>query len=198
MLCSYDADPCRADLGQSICDGRGRPSKWPELMAMRAVHLAATRAARVTKKNAVPGMKFDFLVGLHILAAVSEEARMISALAAAKARGVKLGGKRGGAGDLRPYAKAGSAAAAAVRAAVKADARAQDLAPIIEEMKAAGSVSLRELADGLNARGISAARGGAVERGAGGEGFGAGVSPRSSRCESCVRVSAFTDAFTIQ
>src|SRR4029453_3117170 len=46
---------CRADRGQSSWDGRGRPSKRPELTAMRAAHLAATRAARVMT-NAIPGM----------------------------------------------------------------------------------------------------------------------------------------------
>ena len=55
MLVSYDALLCRADWGQSSWDGRGRPSKRLELMAMRAAHLAATRAARVMT-NAVPGM----------------------------------------------------------------------------------------------------------------------------------------------
>ena len=37
-------------------------------------------------------------------------ARTKAALAAAKARGVVLGGKREGAGDIRPYAKQASAA----------------------------------------------------------------------------------------
>ncbi len=101
---------------------------------------------------------------VHILAAVAEEeARMISArtkaaLAAAKARGVKLGGRREGAGDLRPYAAQGSAASAVARTA-KAQERAADLAPIIEDLRAAGAVSLRALAQGLNARGIPTARG---------------------------------------
>ncbi len=45
-----------SDRGQSIWVGRGRPSKSPALMAMRAAHLAATRAAKVVKKNAVPAM----------------------------------------------------------------------------------------------------------------------------------------------
>lgn len=102
---------------------------------------------------------------VHILAAVAEEeARMISArtkaaLAAAKARGVVLGGRREGAADLRPYAKQANVASAAVRTA-KARARAEDLAHVIEEMRAAGAVSLRALAEGLNARGVPAARGG--------------------------------------
>jgi len=101
---------------------------------------------------------------VHILAAVAEEeARMISArtkaaLAAAKARGVALGGKRDGAGDLRPYTVQGNAASAASRAA-KADARAADLAPVIADMRVAGTVSLHALAKGLNARGIPTASG---------------------------------------
>jgi DNA invertase Pin-like site-specific DNA recombinase len=102
---------------------------------------------------------------VHILAAVAEEeARMISArtkaaLAAAKARGVVLGGKREGAGDLRPYAEQGSAASAKARTE-KADAHAQDVASSIEGLRAEGAKSLRKLAEGLNARGIPAARGG--------------------------------------
>jgi hypothetical protein len=34
------------------------------------------------------------------------------------------------------------------------------LAPVIEELRAAGAASLHALADGLNARGVPAARGG--------------------------------------
>src|SRR4051794_28698389 len=78
---------------------------------------------------------------------------------AAKARGVVLGGRREGSANLRPYAAQANAASAALRAA-KARARAEDLAHVIEELRATGAVSLRELADGLNARGIPAARGG--------------------------------------
>jgi hypothetical protein len=72
---------------------------------------------------------------------------------------VVLGGRREGAADLRPYTKQASAASATARAA-KARARAEDLAHVIEELRAAGAVSLRALAEGLNARGIPAARGG--------------------------------------
>jgi len=41
----------------------------------------------------------------------------------------------------------------------KARSRASDLAPVIEEQWASGAVSLRQIAVGLNARGIRTARG---------------------------------------
>jgi DNA invertase Pin-like site-specific DNA recombinase len=97
---------------------------------------------------------------IHILAAVAEhEAKMISdrtraALAAAKERGTVLGGFRGRAGTCTDLAKA-----RATRTA-KAKQRAIDLTPTIQDLHAAGLTSLRSLASGLNARGISAARGG--------------------------------------
>ena len=99
---------------------------------------------------------------VHILAAVAEhEAKAIStrtkdALAAAKARGKRLGGDRG---NLPTVAKEGAKASVATRIA-KANNRASDLLPIIEELKASGAVSLRQIAAGLNARGIETARGG--------------------------------------
>lgn len=96
---------------------------------------------------------------LQQMAAVAElEAGLISnrtkaALAAAKARGKKLGGNRG--------AKLTAKVRAAGRAEVanRATARAADLAPIIEEIRAAGIVSLRGIAATLNERGISTPRG---------------------------------------
>jgi DNA invertase Pin-like site-specific DNA recombinase len=100
---------------------------------------------------------------VHILAAVAEhEAKAIStrtrdALAAAKARGKQLGGDRG---NLPAVAKDGAKASVAARIR-KAESRASDLAPIIEELKASGAVSLRQIAAGLNSRGIRTARGGA-------------------------------------
>ena len=100
---------------------------------------------------------------VHILAAVAEhEAKAIStrtkdALAAAKARGRRLGGDRG---NLPAVAKEGAKASIVARI-VKATNRALDLAPIIEELKAAGAVSLRQIAAGLNDKGIRTARGGA-------------------------------------
>jgi DNA invertase Pin-like site-specific DNA recombinase len=100
---------------------------------------------------------------VHILAAVAEhEAKAIStrtkdALAAAKARGKKLGGDRG---NLPAVAKDGAKASVAARIA-KANNRASDLAPIIEELKGSGAVSLRQIAAALNAREIKTTRGGA-------------------------------------
>lgn len=97
---------------------------------------------------------------VHILAAVAEhEARLISdrtkaALAAAKKRGTVLGGFRGRAGTCTDLAKA-----RAVQA-TKARGRAIDLAPSIAQLRLEGVHSLRGLAAGLNAKGITAARGG--------------------------------------
>jgi DNA invertase Pin-like site-specific DNA recombinase len=97
---------------------------------------------------------------LQQMAAVAElEAGMISArtkaaLAAAKRRGVKLGGDRG----ARLTAKARAAGRAAVQE--RARSRAADLAPTIQELQAAGCESLRAIAAGLEERGIPAARGG--------------------------------------
>ena len=97
---------------------------------------------------------------VHIMAMVAqEERRMISertkaALAAARARGVKLGGYR-----KNPTLPPDAGRKAAVALKQKADARATDIAPIIAELQAAGATSLRAIADGLNERGIPTARG---------------------------------------
>jgi DNA invertase Pin-like site-specific DNA recombinase len=97
---------------------------------------------------------------LQQMAAVAElEAGMISArtkaaLAAAKRRGVKLGGDRG----YRITAKARAAGRAALQA--QARSRATDLSPTVKELQASGAVSLRAIAAGLHERGIPAARGG--------------------------------------
>jgi DNA invertase Pin-like site-specific DNA recombinase len=94
------------------------------------------------------------------MAAVAElEAGMISArtkaaLAAAKRRGVKLGGDRG----ARLTAKARAAGNATM--AQRARDRALDLAPTIAELQVGGCASLRAIAAGLEERGIPAARGG--------------------------------------
>ena len=81
-------------------------------------------------------------------------ARTKAALAAAKRRGVKLGGDRG----ARLTAKARAAGRATLQE--RARSRAVDLAPTIKELQAAGCESLRAIAAGLEERGIPAARGG--------------------------------------
>jgi DNA invertase Pin-like site-specific DNA recombinase len=88
---------------------------------------------------------------LHIYAALAEkERRLISArtkaaLQASKARGKALG--RHGAEQLAPAYRA------------EAVERAQALAPIVAEIRAAGAASLRAIAAELNARGIATAQG---------------------------------------
>ena len=92
---------------------------------------------------------------LHIYAAVAEQERaMISqrtkdALAAVKARGVKLG---------NPQIAKAQKAAAKRRTAI-ADDFAANVLPIIREIQATGA-SMRKIAAALNARGIPTARGG--------------------------------------
>jgi DNA invertase Pin-like site-specific DNA recombinase len=97
-------------------------------------------------------------VGIMAMVA-EEERRMISkrtkdALAAAKKRGTKLGGDRG----VVPSKKTRAMGVQALQA--RADAKAADLAPIIEELRATGKTSLRAIASGLNDAGIPSARGG--------------------------------------
>jgi len=97
---------------------------------------------------------------VHILAAVAEEeARMISArtmaaLAAAKARGVKLGNPR-----LRAGTGEQARAAAAERSRLSAR-HASDVLPMIEAARRAGCLSLGQLAEALTARGVRTASGG--------------------------------------
>lgn len=96
-------------------------------------------------------------VGIMAMVA-EEERRMIStrtkaALAAAKARGTKLGGNRG----VAPTAKMRAKSTAALQQ--RADARAADIAPTVKALQGAGAVSLRAIAAGLNAQGIPTARG---------------------------------------
>ena len=86
--------------------------------------------------------------------------RTKAALAAAKGRGVKLGGQRGSLDRMGRMAQKGNVVSAAVRRAASAK-RNDDLLPVIDDIRAAGLTSPQQIADGLNQRGIAAARGGA-------------------------------------
>ena len=77
-------------------------------------------------------------------------------LAAAKARGTKLGGDRG---NFAAIADRGRAAGRAARQQ-RATARAADVRPIIAELQAEGITSLAKLAVTLTERGIPTSRGG--------------------------------------
>lgn len=95
---------------------------------------------------------------LHLFAALAEkERKMIAertrqALKAAKARGRRLGA---------PPTKLAKARRRASEVVVtQADHHAQVVLPIIRQMQKAGMVTLRDIAEGLNARGVSTARGG--------------------------------------
>ena len=103
----------------------------------------------------------DLTVGIMALVAQQEREaisrRTKEALAAAKARGVKLGNPDGAAA-LRRAAKGGTALRATVTA--NADAFARDLTPTIAALQAQGHTSLRALAAELNARAIRTRRGG--------------------------------------
>ena len=93
---------------------------------------------------------------LHIYAALAEKERNAisgrtkAALAAKKAAGAKLGGYRGG---PTPDGQAGAAAAQR-----QADENAASVAPILAEMQRRG-LSLRAMAAGLTAQGITTPRG---------------------------------------
>jgi DNA invertase Pin-like site-specific DNA recombinase len=97
---------------------------------------------------------------LHLYAAIGEKERALisertkRALEAAKARGVKLGGDRGG---LAKGREKGAAASTETRSA-KARERAADVAPVIQELQSGGA-SLRQIAAELTARGIPTPRG---------------------------------------
>jgi DNA invertase Pin-like site-specific DNA recombinase len=93
---------------------------------------------------------------LHLYAALAEKERTLIAgrtklaLAAAKAKGVKLGNPK--------IEAAREHAVVAIKA--EADRAASNVLPIIAEIRRSGATTLRAIADALNARGVSTPRGG--------------------------------------
>lgn len=97
---------------------------------------------------------------IHILAAMAQhERKMISertkaGLAAAKARGVKLGGPK-----LAEHRNTDTGKATAKRSTL-ADSYAADMAEVVDDIKAQGTATLSGIADELNRRDIKTRRGG--------------------------------------
>ena len=93
---------------------------------------------------------------LHLYAALAEKERTLiagrtkSALAAAKAKGVRLGKPKTDAARER--------AVVAIKA--EADRAAGNVLPLIAEIRRSGATTLRAIADALNARGLPTPRGG--------------------------------------
>jgi DNA invertase Pin-like site-specific DNA recombinase len=122
----------------------------------RDVHfISGLMAHRVPFVVAELGPDVDPFI-FHLFAALAEKERaMIStrtkaALAAAKERGVALGNPK--------LSKARKSAVASITAL--ADQRAADVLPVVREIRRAGATSLHQIADALNARGITTPRGG--------------------------------------
>ncbi len=122
----------------------------------RDVHfISGLMAHRVPFLVAELGPDVDPFI-LHLFAALAEKERsMIStrtkaALAAAKARGVKLGSPK--------LAKARKSATRAL--GEMAERHAANVIPVIREIQRVGAESLRDIADALNARGVATPRGG--------------------------------------
>jgi DNA invertase Pin-like site-specific DNA recombinase len=155
-----------------VASGEDRP-KLIEALALCRLHNATLVLDRLSRDaHFLLGLEkagVDFVAAempqanrltVGIMAMVAdEERRLISkrtkeALAAARARGVQLGGNRGSiiSAEAREVSRKARLAAS--------EARVADLAPVIAELQAAGVTSLGGLAKGLSERGIPTARGG--------------------------------------
>ena len=93
----------------------------------------------------------------HEAEAISSRTK--AALAAAKARGTQLGGRRVSRERFAEIGVAARATSVTVRSAKAASSRS-DVIPVIEEIRTAGAVTLRQIAVELNVRGEKAPRGG--------------------------------------
>ena len=160
----------------------GKVNERPELA--KALHLAKVTGATLAiakldrlSRNAAflltlrdSGVRFiaadmpeanNLTVGIMALVAEQEREaiarRTREALQAAKARGVRLGNPNGAAA-LRRAAEGGVALRRTVTA--NADAFAEQLVPVLADIRTIGRTSLRDIAGELNRRGIVTRRGG--------------------------------------
>lgn len=171
-----------AEVVEVESGGRNDRPKLTEALKLCRVHKATLVIAKLDRLSRDAGFLFSLEADLqrmglrfvaadmpdaneltiHIMAVVAQaERKMIGertkrALAAAKARGKKLGGDRG---NLLAVGERGREISKRVRRE-KAQGRAEDLAGVIRELREGGAESLRELAAGLNQRGIETSRGG--------------------------------------
>jgi DNA invertase Pin-like site-specific DNA recombinase len=168
-------------IGELVEVESGKRSDRPELaraLSMCRLHKATLLVAKLDRlsRNVAfisalmeSGVKFVAAdlpqaneLTVHILAAMAEyEAKAISArtkaaLAAAKARGTVLGGLRW---DITKVAAKGRRMALQTRRENAAKYRA-DVLPVIEDKRRQGAVTLRAIAEALNADGTPAPRGG--------------------------------------
>jgi DNA invertase Pin-like site-specific DNA recombinase len=154
-----DALDRRPQLSAALA--RARSVRCPVAVAKldrlsRDVHfISGLMAHRVAFVVAELGADVDPFV-LHLYAALAEKERALiagrtrAALAAAKARGVKLGNPN--------IEHARERAIAVIKG--EAERAAGNVLPIINEVRRAGATSLRQIAEALNSRGISTPRGG--------------------------------------
>ena len=153
-----DALDRRPQLAAALADARrlGAPVVVAKLdrLSRDVAFVAGLMAQRVPFVVAELGVGADPFM-LHLYAALAEKERNVIAdrtrasLAAAKARGARLGNP-----DPVKLREAGNAARTA-----RADARADLVLPAIESARRAGAKTLREIADALNGRGIPSPRG---------------------------------------
>lgn len=154
-----DALDRRPQLAAALTDARRQ--RCPVAVAKldrlsRDVHfISGLMAHKVPFLVAELGPDVDPFI-LHLFAALAEKERAListrtkAALSAARARGVALGNPR--------IKRAQRSAVESIK--VRADQHAANIIPMIRQIQRAGAKTLREIADALNARGISTARGG--------------------------------------
>ena len=107
----------------------------------------------------VPGANRLTIGVLAVVAEAEREAisaRTRAALAAAKAKGVRLGNPS----HLSPAARRLGTVASVKARQARAAQRRRDISPVVEDLRAKGANSLRELASSMNAARIPAPRGG--------------------------------------